>query len=214
MRATKWVLLSAVGGIAIATTVFVLRRGRRAWKQMGPVTASVTVNKPPREVYELFRDFSRLPEFMTYLDRVDETGTESEWTATLPVLGHVSWKARIVDDVPGKVVAWESTEGRIRVSGRVTFTRAPGRDATEVRAELELGGYGVTPRSQLARVFAAPAVKGDLRRFKQLIETGEVLRSDASAHRKPHPAQPSADAMPAPDVFIPHVANVEKGAVS
>jgi uncharacterized membrane protein len=207
-------MLGAVGGIAIATTAFVLRRGRRIWKQLSPVTASVTVNKPPRDVYELFRDFSRLPEFMTYLDRVEETGLESEWTATLPVVGKVSWKARILEDVPGQVVAWESTSGRVRVSGRVTFTRAPGRDATEVRAELQLGGLGVAPRSQLARVFAAPAVKGDLRRFKQLIETGEVLRSDASAHAKPHPAQPSEDARPAPDVFIPHVPNVEKGAVS
>jgi uncharacterized membrane protein len=198
------------GGAVVAAGVFAVVRARRAISHIGPVTGTVTINKPPREVYELFRDFSRLPEFMSYLDKVEEDGETSTWTAIVPVIGKVTWKAKIIDDVPGKLLSWQSEpESRVNVRGRVTFTKAPGRESTEVRAEMQLAGS-----SALARFFAAPEVKGDLRRFKQVVETGEVLRSDASAHKKPHPAQPSPDAQPAPDFFIPHNANVSKGAVS
>ena len=198
------------GGALVTAAVFAVRRTRRAISHLGPVTATVTINKPPREVYELFRDFSRLPEFMTYLDKVVEEGETSTWTAIVPVIGKVTWKAKIIDDVPGKLLSWQSEpDSRVNIRGRVTFTKAPGRESTEVRAEMQLAGS-----SALARFFVSPEVKGDLRRFKQVVETGEVLRSDASAHDGKHPAQPADDAKPAPDFFIPHNANVSKGAVS
>jgi uncharacterized membrane protein len=50
----------------------------------------------------------------------------------------------------------------------------------------------------VAKLFGEePAVQvdGDLRRFKQVMETGEVVRSYASIHHGPHPARPSAPAM-------------------
>jgi uncharacterized membrane protein len=208
-----WLALG-LGGAAVIG-VFALRRLRRRGAHASPVTATVTIKQPPRAVYELFRDFSRLPEFMTYLDRVEEDGQLSTWTATLPVLGKVSWKARIVDDVPGELLAWRSEPGSlVRTHGRVTFTKAPGRESTEVRVEMELGVLGKRPSSVLARWLAAPEVKGDLRRFKQVLETGEVLRSDASAHVRPHAAQPAKDAKPAPEFFIPHNPNVQKEVAS
>jgi uncharacterized membrane protein len=90
-------------------------------------------------------------------------------------------------------MSWRSVEGsQIQTRGRVTFTRAPGRDMTEVRVEMQLGMLGRGPSLALARLFARPQVKGDLQRLKQVMETGEVLHSDASMHRLPHPAQPSA----------------------
>lgn len=206
----RYLVLVAAGAGTIAVGVLSVLRVRRAAAHLGPVTATVTINKTPREVYELLRDFSRLPEFMTYLASVEENGLDSIWTAKVPVIGEVTWKARIIEDVPGRLLAWEADpDQQLGVSGRVTFVNAPGREATEVRAELTVAGSRA-----IARVFAAPEVKGDLRRLKQVLETGEVLRSDASAHLKPHPAQPSKDAEPAPDFFIPHVPNVDKGAVS
>jgi uncharacterized membrane protein len=69
-------------------------------------------------------------------------------------------------------------------SGTVRFTPAPGGRGTEVRVELRL--FGEDPGQQ---------VESDLRRFKQVMETGEVVRSDASVHRGPHPARPSAELM-------------------
>ena len=212
--ARKLALALGVGGIG-ALGFLAVRRMRRAISHIGPVTASVTVNKPPRDVYEFFRDFSRLPEFMDYLDSVVEDGEASTWTANLPVAGKVTWTADIVDDVPGKLISWQSRPGSaVQTRGRVTFTKAPGREMTEVRVEMQLGALGKRPSAAIARLFAEPQVKGDMRRFKQVLETGEVLRSDASAHRKPHPAQPSLDAKPAPPLFIPHPATAVKGAAS
>jgi uncharacterized membrane protein len=177
-------------GVAVALGV---RRTSRALAHASPITATVTINKPPREVYDRFRDFARLPEFMTYLERVEVDGDESTWTAHLPGLGRVSWRAKIADDVPGQLLVWQSLPGSIvQTRGHVTFSRAPGRDATEVRVEMQLG-IGARPSSLVARLFAAPQVKGDLRRFKQVVETGEVVRSDASIHLLPHAAQPAEE---------------------
>lgn len=193
-------------GGAVALGAFAIYRARRAISHIGPITGTVTINKPPREVYELMRDFSRLPEFMSYLDKVEEDGERSTWTADLPIVGKQTWHAQIVDDVVGSLLSWTSDRG---LSGRVTFSKAPGRESTEVRVEMQIKGS-----KALARVFAAPEVKANLRRLKQVLETGEVLVSDASAHVAPHAAVPAADAKPAPDFFIPHVPNAEKGAAS
>jgi len=49
----------------------------------------------------------------------------------------------------------------------------------------------------IARLFGeAPEqqIEADLRAFKQVLETGEVVHSDASIHRGRHPARPTGDA--------------------
>jgi uncharacterized membrane protein len=215
IHSKKWIALAIGLGGAAAIGVVAVRRTRRSLAYPRPITAVVTIKKPPRAVYELFRDFSRLPEFMTYLEKVQENGELSTWTAVLPVLGKVSWKARIIDDIPGQLLSWRSEPGSsVQTRGRVTFTTAPGRESTEVRVEMQLGFLGRPPSAALARWLASPEVKGDLRRLKQVLETGEVLRSDASAHARPHPAQPAHDAKRAPDFFIPHNPNVEKEVAS
>jgi uncharacterized membrane protein len=162
-------------------------------RRVAPVTAQVTINKPPREVYEFFRKLDQLPRFMEYLVSVEQhANRRSTWTAVLPVGGTVSWDAEITEERPGEVLSWRSIEGSpIQTRGRVTFTRAPGRDMTEVRVELQLGVLGRGPSAGLARWFARPQVRADLRRLKQVLETGEVLYSDASVHRLPHAAQPA-----------------------
>jgi uncharacterized membrane protein len=186
-------LAMALGMVAGVTALDVLAARRRGQvRQPLPVIASVTINKPPMAVYEFFRRLDQLPQFMDYLVSVEQhADRRSTWTERLPV-GTVSWEAEIVEDRPGEAVSWRSVEGsRIQTRGRVTFTRAPGRDMTEVRVEMQLGVLGRGPSLALARLFARPQVKGDLRRLKQVMETGEVLRSDASMHRLPYPAQPA-----------------------
>jgi uncharacterized membrane protein len=150
---------------------------------------------------------------MDYLESVTEMGgIRSHWVAKLPLAGKVEWDAQLVEDRPGELIAWESVEGSpLKTSGRVTFTRTPGRDMTEVRVEMKLGFTGMHPTTALAKFFAKPQIKGDLLRFKQVMETGEVLLSDASAHTKPHPAQPSNTVDKKPMVFIPNPPTAEKG---
>jgi len=183
--------LGVVAGVTALDVVAARRRGHA--RHPLPVIAAVTINKPPMEVYEFWRRLEQLPRFMNYLASVEQhADRRSRWTARLPVGGTVSWEAELVEDRPGQALSWRSVEGsQIDTRGRVTFTRPPGRDMTEVRVEMQLGMLGRSPSLELARLFARPQVKGDLRRLKQVLETGEVLRSDASVHRLPHPAQPS-----------------------
>ena len=187
-------LAMALGMVAGVTALDVIAARRRGHARHPlPVIAAVTINRSPMEVYEFCRRLELLPQFMNHLVSVEQhPDRRSTWTARLPVGGTVQWEAELVEDRPGQALSWRSVEGsRVQIRGRMTFTRAPGRDATEVRVEMQLGVLGRSPSVGLARLFARPQVKGDLRRLKQVLETGEVLRSDASVHRLPHPAQPS-----------------------
>jgi hypothetical protein len=65
----------------------------------------------------------------------------------------------------------------------VTFAQSPDGYGTVVRVEL--------PAGKLQKLFGKVPTMKDLREMKQILETGEVVRSDASIHRLPHPAHPS-----------------------
>lgn len=180
----------AVAGV-MAVDIIAARRARRP-QGSRPIVYSVTINKPPDEVYAFFRKLSRLPLFMDYLESVTESGDTSHWVAKLPLVGTVAWDAKLKVDRPGELLEWETVPGsKIKQHGRVTFTRAPGRNATEVRLELRLGVRGTPASEALAKLLAKPEAKGDLKRLKQVIETGEVLYSDATEHDRPYPAQPA-----------------------
>lgn len=188
-------VLAAAGMLAAAGALDLIasRRVQRAYDLSNrPVLAAVTINRPPREVYDYYRRLDQLPSFMEHLEEVRITGPRtSHWVARLPVRGTVEWDAEIIDDRPGELISWHSVEGSpIDVRGAVTFIKAPARDATEVRVEMQLGFRGKLPSAQLARIFAKSQVKGDLHRLKSVLETGEIIVSDASAHLLPHASQP------------------------
>ena len=205
--------LGMVAGVTALDVIAARRRGHA--RHPRPVIAAATINRSPMEVYEFYRRLEQLPRFMDYLVSVEQhADRRSTWTARLPIGGTVQWEAELVEDRPGEALSWRSVEGsQLQTRGRVTFTRAPGRDTTEVRVEMQLGVFGRSPSLELARLFARPQVKGDLRRLKQVLETGEVLRSDASVHRLPHPAQPSPARreMPPPRVFAENPPTAVKG---
>ena len=150
--------------------------------------SAITINASPDEVYARFRQLERLPEFMYHLKSVQVTGEgRSHWVAKGPAGTTVEWDADVVDDVPGKRIAWQSVDdSSVESSGSVVFLPAPGAQGTEVRVVVPYqppGGalgtlgkvvatlFGEEPNQQLA---------DDLRRLKQLIETGEIARSEGS----------------------------------
>ncbi|MGE0549254.1 MAG: SRPBCC family protein [Kofleriaceae bacterium] len=190
VSAARWLGASAaVAGVA-AVDVWAAQRAR-ARQSSSPVIYSVTVNKPPHEVYAFYRELSQLPQFMDYLESVTEHGEVSHWVAKLPLGKTIAWDAKIIEDRPGELIAWQTVPGSpIKLRGRIEFARAPGRDATEVRVEMQLGIRATPTSSALAKLLTKPQIKGDLRRLKQVLETGEVLKSDASVHTLPHAAQP------------------------
>jgi uncharacterized membrane protein len=146
------------------------------------VSAGVIVNRPVADAYGLWRDFSRLPEFMVHLESVSADG--KHWVARRPGGGTVEWDAEIVADVPDQRLAWRSLpHAEVPNAGEVTFGLTPGGRETEVRVRLTyeppLGSAG----NAVARLLGEEPrqqVTDDLRRFKQVLETGEVVRSEAT----------------------------------
>lgn len=199
----------AIGGVGAVNTI-AARRAIAASPEKR-VMYSVTINRPADEVYAFFRRFESFPGFMDHIEAVRELDERhSLWIARLPTGRSIEWKARITEDRPGEAIAWESIESPIKTAGRITFAQAPGSDLTEVRVEMKLGLVG-RASAALAKLFAKPQIKGDLRRFKQVLETGEVLFSDASAHEGKHPAQPDPEVERRPRVFFPNPPTAAKG---
>ncbi|MDQ3893507.1 MAG: SRPBCC family protein [Actinomycetota bacterium] len=191
---------AAVAGVMVPDLV----ASARLTSDGGPntVTKAITVNRASDEVYRFWRDFDKLPGFMTHLESVQVTGDRrSRWRAKGPAGRSVEWDAEIVTDRPGELIAWRSLPGGdIETSGSVRFSSAPGRRGTEVTVELTYsppaGSAGATIAKLLGEEPATQAAD-DLRRFKQVIETGEIVRSEATPgghalmqHLKQRPAQP------------------------
>jgi uncharacterized membrane protein len=135
-----------------------------------PVVGTVTINRSPDIVYGFYRAFENLPTFMRHLEGVEVIDeTRSRWHAKVPLGGTVSWDAAITEDRPAEVIAWTGSGLGVWHKGRVTFLPTPGRGGgTEVRVEMSANG--------LMRRIGGSEIKGDLRRLKQVLETGVVLR--------------------------------------
>ena len=139
---------------------------------------TVTVGKPRGELYAFWRDLSNLPKFMENVLDVQDEGGLTRWTVRGPVGRDVHLETRIVEEREGELIAWRSTDSsEIDTEGKVTFRDAPAGRGTEVEAIIAY----VPPAGELgrwvAKVFQAePALQGrrELRRFKMLMETGEI----------------------------------------
>lgn len=172
-----------------------LKRARNQEDGRALVGRTVTIGKPAQELYAFWRKFERFPEFMDNvreIRRIDET--RSEWIIEAPAGATVSVKTRIVEDAPGKTIAWVSEpDSQIEHEGRVEFADAPPGRGTYVRLLLRY----TPPAGELGRLVAKvlqrePNVQArrDLRRFKQLMETGEVpVNASPSGRKSESPTQ-------------------------
>jgi uncharacterized membrane protein len=152
---------------------------------------------PPEEVYAFWRNLENLPRFMQHLESVRMTDERrSTWRARAPAGTTVEWEAETVEDRPNELIAWRSLPGSsVPNSGQVRFVPAAGNRGTEVHVELQYDPPGGKLGAVVAKLFGrepGQQVASDLRRFKQVLETGEVVHSDASIHGRPHPAHPPA----------------------
>jgi uncharacterized membrane protein len=192
-------LLAGAGVVGVACVdtyaAYALQRKARDVSLEGlEVRQSVTIARPPAEVYAFFRDFENLPKFLSHLESVRADNGHSHWSATGPLGTRIEWNAEIVEDRPGQLIAWRSVPpADISHQGRVEL-RALGNLDTELdillRYDPPAGKVGAAV-AQLLGVAPSQQISADLRRLKQVLETGEVLHSDASIHRGMHPARPS-----------------------
>lgn len=144
-----------------------------------PVHVSLMINSPPEEVYRFWRKLENLPRFMSYLESVTELDQRrSEWSARMPGGMQLRWQAEIVEDQPGRLLSWRTIGGsEINHVGSVRFESAPNGDGTQVRVEVYYGmpgGPAAVKAAELISMAPEAMVSADLRRLKQLIETGEI----------------------------------------
>jgi uncharacterized membrane protein len=138
-----------------------------------------TISRAADELYRFWRDFERLPSFMGHLVSVKEIDNRrSHWIAKAPAGRSVEWDAEIVNEVPNELIGWRTLDGADVVSaGSVRFKPAPGGRGTEVRVRLQYeppaGKVGATVAWLLGHE-PSQTIREDLRRFKQLMETGEI----------------------------------------
>jgi uncharacterized membrane protein len=144
---------------------------------------TVTINRPRRELYGIWRDFRNLPRFMENIERVEVIDEKrSHWVVSAPAGDSVEWDSLIEEDIPGELISWSSVAGSgIEHSGRIEFRDAHGGRGTEVTATILYD----PPAGKLGKVIAKlfqkePKIQArrDLRRFKQLMETGELATSE------------------------------------
>ena len=140
---------------------------------------TVSINRPARELYEFWRDLRNLPLFMENIESITVIDSRrSHWKVKGPAESSVEWDSLITEDVPGEFIAWESAEGsNVPNTGRIEFRESTNGRGTVVTANIAYD----PPAGKMGKLFAKlfmrePKIQArrDLRRFKQLMETGEV----------------------------------------
>jgi uncharacterized membrane protein len=150
------------------------------------LSRAVTINRPAAELFAFWRDFANLATFMDNVERIDVLSpARSHWVVKAPSGKTVEWDATVTDEQEGSLIAWTSEEGAdVPNSGRVEF-RDAGARGTVVTATILYDPPAGFIGKVVAKMFQRePAIQArrDLRRFKQLMETGEI--ATASRTRK------------------------------
>jgi uncharacterized membrane protein len=191
---------AAVVGITGIDLYAAVTRSQR--KTEMDLTAAVTVATSAQGAYGQWRQLDSLPQFMAHLDEVRTTGNgTTHWRASAPFGRTVEWDAEIVEDVAGERIAWRSVgDPDVPNEGEVRFRPAPGGRGTEIHVTMRYWVPGGKLGQAVARYFGEDPhqqLDDDLRRFKQILETGEVVRSEGAPGGKrarrefpQHPARP------------------------
>jgi uncharacterized membrane protein len=155
------------------------------------VRATLTIERPPREVFDAWRDLEKLPEILRHLKTVEETGDgRSRWVARTP-FGDVEWRAEVVEERPGELLRWRSLEGsEVEHEGSLEMRPWRSEGSTVLLLRLRAAhrrGAPTGPAADLLRPALAREIEEDLRRFKSRMEAGEVPTTEGqpAGHRSP-----------------------------
>jgi uncharacterized membrane protein len=182
------VALAAVAGVTALDVLSALRlTGGRAVPTVPGVSGrtdiylerSIAVGKSPEECYRFWRSFENLPRFMESLESVRQLDERrSHWVAKGPLATRLEWTSEITADRPGEELAWRTVEDSGAANaGSVRFERAPAGRGTIVRVTLHYSPLGGALGAGLVKLLGhdpQSRVREDLRRFKQVMETGEI----------------------------------------
>lgn len=147
------------------------------------VEKSVIINKPAAELYQYWRNLENLPRFMKHLEAVQKLDEKrSHWIAKAPMGYQVEWDAEIINEEENELIAWRSLDGsEIPNAGSVRFETNTNGRGTIVKVALSYEPPAGKIGALVAKLFGEEPnrqVEEDLRRFKQLLETGEIATTE------------------------------------
>lgn len=185
--AAGWALAAAGGALAYSGLHASTRDGAQQSARRPELGSSILVNASPEEAFRQWRNVEQAPRYMNFIDSVEKIDDRrSKWTASGPMGMKLQWTSEITDERPGEYIAWRSLPGSdLNVEGRVEFKQAPGKRGTVVRSTMhyKLAHRGLRNAAsgfvgRQARFF----IRQDMRRFKALLETGEVPTTHGQTH--------------------------------
>ena len=179
------------------------------------VDKKIHIDKPHAELFSFWRDLGNLPRFMEHVHAVRvESDSRSHWVATGPAGMDVEWDAQIINEIPGRLIAWRSLPGaEVDNAGSVHFDPSPDGHGTIVKVELQYNPPAGSLGAAIAKLLGddpAKQIDSDLKRFKELMEQGSIsTRALRLKRREPVAAgkiwdrdkvtQSSEDSFPASD---------------
>jgi uncharacterized membrane protein len=148
------------------------------------VERTVTIARPAAELFRFWRHFDNLPGIMPNIASVTTVSpTVSPWVGRGPAGTTVEWDAEVVADRQGELIAWRSVgDSDLEHGGSVQFVPAPGDRGTEVKVVLNAAAPAGPLGHLVALVFGKDPdreMRETLRRFKQLMEAGELPTAGA-----------------------------------
>ena len=182
-RSPLGIAMAAGGGLLVFRGII----AKGAWPStLISVRRAITIDKPAEELYRFWRDFENLPRFMRHLQSVRSEGGRLHWASSGPLGKNFTWQAEITEDRENELISWRSLPGsQIENQGSVHFQPAPEGRGSEMRVELVYR----PPAGRLGAAFATlfgnepeQQIREDLRRFKELMEAGEIATTDGQPH--------------------------------
>jgi uncharacterized membrane protein len=135
---------------------------------MATIEQSIELDVPVETAYNQWTQFEEFPRFMEGIEEVRQIDdTHLHWVAEFGGSRH-TWDAVVTEQLPDERVAWRNTEGKDN-AGVVTFHKLdPQR--SRVMVQMDFVPEGI--KEKIGDKLGVPErrVKGDLERFKELIE--------------------------------------------
>jgi uncharacterized membrane protein len=175
-------VVAAIAAVDVAASLRATSRQReapRANVREPLVEHSVVVGKSAQECYAFWRDVSNLSKFSPMLESVEALDDRrSHWVLKGPAGKRLEWDSEITADRPGELLAWHSLQGSdVMHAGVVRFAPAPAGRGTYVTVTMHYQSPGGAIGTGFAKLLGNDPnsqVREDLRRFKSIVETGEV----------------------------------------
>ena len=141
--------------------------------------ARQTILVEPDALYQLWSDVAKFPLWQEHVVSVTPIGAQkSHWVMGNPEEEkgkRIEFDSEIVEDVPGRKLAWKTVAGDVEQAGEVEFlARRDGRGTVVTLIQHFKVGTLANAAASAAKRGPRQTVIEDLRHFKELAETGEI----------------------------------------